>query len=98
VGVDGGFFVFLLLVLVVCGLIASGIASEKNRSGGGFFLIGFFFGPLGILVAALIGREKPKTPAGMRAVVCPRCNAEQNVDAHQPSFECWQCKLVSPVS
>jgi hypothetical protein len=31
----------------------------------------------------------------MRSVQYPRCNAAQNIPDGQPSFECWQCKLVS---
>lgn len=29
--------------------------------------------------------------------MCPRCNAQQNVANVQSEYECWQCKLISPV-
>ncbi|MDV8008633.1 hypothetical protein [Rhodococcus sp. IEGM 1318] len=80
----------------LCGVIAAVIASWKDRSQGGFFVLGFLFGPIGILVAVLAASGTPPAPKGTRAVVCPRCNAQQNVPTSQFQYECWQCKLVSP--
>lgn len=45
--------------LLACGVIAAVIASTKNRSGPGFFLLGILLGPVGI-VCALAAR--PGTP------------------------------------
>lgn len=97
--------VVLLLVLIVVliaipfglGFWASSLAKKKDRSPGGFFALGFFLGVVGVIIAAVVAPGQPGPPPGMRAVVCPRCNARQNVEARQPNFECWQCKSVIPV-
>ncbi|QTJ67950.1 hypothetical protein HYG77_21760 [Rhodococcus sp. ZPP] len=78
----------------LCGVVAAIIASRRDRSEGGFFLLGFFFGPLGVLAAVLASPGTPRAPKGTRAVMCPRCNARQNVPTTQDQYECWQCKLV----
>lgn len=90
-------FVFVVIPLA-CGFWASAIARKKNRSAGGFFALGFFLGVIGLIVAAVALPGQPGPPAGMRAVVCPRCNARQNADPRQPTFECWQCKTVSSLA
>lgn len=43
----------ILLMAVVCGVIAAVIAESKGRAGLGF-LVGFLFGPFGILIACLL--------------------------------------------
>ncbi|MFC9968497.1 hypothetical protein ACFVH4_30080 [Nocardia ignorata] len=91
-----GMLVFAVMVGFACGIVSMIIAEKKRRSPGGFFLVGFFFGPLGVLVTVLVARGEPAPPAGMRAVTCPRCTARQNVAEDQADYECWQCKLVSP--
>lgn len=57
---DGGLiFVFAYcLVGVVCGLICFSIALSKSRDGWGWFFLGFFFGPIAVLVAAAVGSEQ----------------------------------------
>lgn len=87
-----GFYVFVVLV---CGGIAAVIASGKNRSGGGFFLLGIL-GPIAIIAAAVASKGEPPAPKGMKVAMCPRCNARQNVDPDQGQYECWQCKLAVP--
>jgi hypothetical protein len=44
----------LLLIWIVCAIAAGAIASGKNRSVAGWGLIGFFFGPLGLLIIACL--------------------------------------------
>ncbi|MBC7303436.1 MAG: hypothetical protein H5T78_21115 [Nocardia sp.] len=90
-----GMLVTFGFIGLVCGLISMNIASNKDRSVGGFFAVGFLFGPLGVLATVLVGRGEPRAPQGTRAVTCPRCNARQNVAKDQADYECWQCKLVS---
>jgi len=41
-----------LLLWFVFAIFSAAIASSKNRSGVGWFLVGLFFGPFGLLVAA----------------------------------------------
>ncbi|KZF04786.1 MAG: hypothetical protein WBD41_10080 [Rhodococcus sp. (in: high G+C Gram-positive bacteria)] len=92
----GILFIFGFIWLI-CGLIAGVVASNKDRSGGGFILLGFLLGPIGVLAAVLAPRGTPPVPAGLRAVTCTRCNAAQNVDLTQPQFECWQCHTTMPI-
>lgn len=52
----------LFLGLLLCGFIGRAVAAQKDAGTAGFYL-GFFLGPLGIVVAALIdGRP-----------LCPNC-------------------------
>lgn len=90
-----GWFVFIAMIAVGLGFWASSIAKKKNRSAGGFFALGLFLGVIGVIIAAVVSLGPPP---GMRGVVCPRCNARQNVDPRQSTFECWQCKAVSPIA
>jgi len=91
--------VILLFVIVpvLCGIIASNIAKKKNRSYGGFFVLGLFLGVIGIVIAALVAPGTPRPPPGTRAVTCARCNAVQNVRVDAPEFECWQCNTICTV-
>ncbi|MFF1555301.1 hypothetical protein ACFVX3_30205 [Rhodococcus erythropolis] len=92
-----GYLVVCGVVGLICAMIAGAIASRKDRSQGGFFTLGLFFGPIAILAAVLVAPGRPTAPYGMRAEACPRCNAQQNVTTVQSDYECWQCKLISPV-
>jgi len=81
-------FLFIApLLWLLFAIFSAVIASSKNRSGGGWFLIGFLFGPFGLLVAALPAVE-PATgrlgglanaagfaqePAGSEHRKCPFC-------------------------
>jgi hypothetical protein len=76
------------------GFLASIIAQKKNRSASGYFLLGFFLGLIDILAAALVSDGQPAAPSGMRTVVCPRCNARQNISRSTTTFQCWQCQLA----
>ncbi|MGW6426449.1 hypothetical protein ACWF82_27565 [Nocardia sp. NPDC055053] len=92
----GALFAAAMTVGIVFGCVSLAIAERKRRSPGGFFLVGFLLGPIGVLAAVLAAPGEPAPPVGMRAVLCPRCNARQNIARGQAEFECWQCKLVSP--
>jgi hypothetical protein len=91
----GVILLFWIAIPVICGFFSAAIAKKKNRSAGGFFALGFFLGIIGIIVAAVVSPGEPPPPLGMRAVRCSRCNARQNVDVRDRTFECWQCKTVS---
>lgn len=82
-------------VAIISAVVAGLIAQQKQRSYYGFLLLGLIFGPLAVLAAVLVGPGKAEAPSGMRAVKCPRCNAEQNVGTGHGEFECWQCNLVT---
>ncbi len=92
----GTYVTLYVVIILICAVAAGLIAQEKRRSYYGFLLLGIIFGPLAVLVAVLIGPGKVAVPVGMRAVQCPRCNAEQNIpEGGAREFECWQCKLVT---
>lgn len=80
---------------VICSIIAGTVAGRKNRSGGGFFLLGLLLPVIGVVAALLAAPGATPPPLGMLAVTCPRCNAQQNVPKGQDEYQCWQCKLVS---
>lgn len=88
----GGFIGFWL----ICGFASAVIASAKNRNALGWLALGFLFPPC-VLIVALLPKVQ-LVPLGMRSVQCPRCNAVQNIPIQLPTFECWQCKLVSDAS
>ena len=71
----------LIVIWLACGVASGMIASGKGRSGGGWFVLGFLFGPLGLLAAAIISPnatavEQRRIRAGMQAGnlrPCPKC-------------------------
>jgi len=95
---DGLALLVVIGIPVGLGFWASSIAKKKDRSAGGFFALGFFFLVIGVIIAAVVSPGQPGPPPGMRGIVCRRCNARQNVDPQQSTFECWQCKSVSPIA
>ena len=69
-------FVFLW---IVSGIICAAIASRKGRSVGGWLLLGFMFGPLAILFAAIsskVARTAFDSPSGEETKQCPFCAEE----------------------
>ena len=88
---------FYVVVAVVCAGISAAIANKKNRDTLGFLVIGFLFGPIGVLISAVVASGRPQAPEGFVAVTCPRCNTDQNVTRDEPKFECYQCKTESRV-
>lgn len=49
--------VLYLVVAVACGFLTANIADSKGRAVGSWFVVGLFFGPLGLLGAGLMERE-----------------------------------------
>ena len=80
---DGGavvFFLFVLVVDIILCFVASSIAANKGRSGGGIFLLSLFFSPIiGIIVAscmtpmANIVPSQGNAPQGNQGKKCPDC-------------------------
>lgn len=91
-----GILGMVVFVGFVCGIVCLTIAEKKQRSPGGFFLVGLVFGPLGILATVIAAQGEPAAPKGMRGVHCPRCVARQNIATDADGYECWQCKLIVP--
>lgn len=72
-------FLLYLIVAIISGAFASGIAADKHRSGCLFFALGFIIGPLAILAAAMLSRDQAaeveqKLESG-DLVECPACRS-----------------------
>ncbi len=91
--------IFLLFIIqgFIFGTFSAVLANSMNRSVPGWFLCGFFFGPLGLLVRALSKLEPPAdiTPklntAGQMVGGCPACG--NNMSGLQT---CRYCAYVGP--
>jgi len=75
----GDFACFYSFVALICGGLGAGVASTRNAAFWGFVL-GLFFGPLGLLAAFRLD-DRPQCPwccgrlAG-RGALCPHCRSE----------------------
>ncbi len=75
-----GLACFWVIVGSVCALIGFNIAERRDSPGLGA-LVGFLFGPFGVLIACLLdGRGHCAScdePVGSKAEVCPHCGNRQ---------------------
>jgi len=66
-----------LVIWLVCGVIAAIVATNKGRSGCGWFLVGVLLGPFGFILALVVSRNESK--AEKRSIQsgelkkCPHC-------------------------
>ncbi|MGB3831221.1 MAG: hypothetical protein WA975_05075 [Mesorhizobium sp.] len=81
-----------LVLWIICGIITGVIASNKGRSGFGWFLIGSLLGIFGVILIACLPSLKPQpvqiapgssetAPLTRRLKVCPDCAEEVQADA-----------------
>jgi hypothetical protein len=72
-----------VILWLLCGLVAAVTASQKGRSGLGWFIIGVLLGPLGLVIFFL------PQPGAKTAIdpTCPRCALRNRADA----LFCQQC-------
>jgi len=65
------------LIWMLCAIFSAVIASSKRRSSGGWFVLGFLFGPFALisvgLMPALREETKPATPNATDLRKCPQC-------------------------
>jgi len=54
----------VLLIAVICGFIAGYVASGKGHSYGGYFVVGFLLGPIGVVIAIIV--QPPAGSAGLQ--------------------------------
>jgi hypothetical protein len=79
-----------VIALLICPTIAAFIANSKFRSPGWWAVIGFFYGPLGVL-AVIVVPDGHYVPKGWAKVTCGRCSATISVARVNPNIECWRC-------
>jgi hypothetical protein len=89
-----------LVVGSIVGVIGGFITQSKNRGFLPGFALGFLPCFIGLIIAVVLAPlpAAAAAPSGMRAVRCPRCNADQNVPVNVVSAECWQCHLDIPLT
>ncbi|MEF3696432.1 zinc ribbon domain-containing protein [Desulfolutivibrio sp.] len=58
-----------LVLWIGCGIAAAVVASNKGMNTAGWFVLGFFFGPIALIVALVL----PKAGAGAGEKKCPYC-------------------------
>lgn len=68
----------IVIFWLLCAIFSAALASSKNRSGFGWFLLGLLFGPFGLLVAFFPKVETSPLSASAEAVreetrTCPFC-------------------------
>jgi hypothetical protein len=76
----------------ITGAVGALIAEHKNQPKAVGFLLGFLLGFIGLAIVAMAKKELPKAPPGRWALLCPRCNAIQNINDEDEIFTCWQCE------
>ena len=81
---------WLFILGLLCGIVASLIGHKKDRSILGFIL-GFLFGPFGILIILVIRGSRRNCPyckelMQYTATVCPHCQKESS----SPAPAKWQ--------
>jgi hypothetical protein len=90
---DNSAFVMLIAFGGICGFLGAIVGSRVRRSGTGF-LLGFFFGPLGVIVAFAL--REPADKANPTAANGPQTDES---DSRQISFSCEHCghEMFAPV-
>lgn len=69
-------FALIVVVLILCGLMSSGVAARKGRSGQNWFWVGVFLGPIGVFLAIVSDsfvKEGRVIEDGV-LVRCPHCH------------------------
>lgn len=70
-------FVGLLVVWVLFGIACAVIATNKGRSGGGWFVLGFLLGPFALILALVVSKNQEsidnKSLQSGEMKLCPYC-------------------------
>lgn len=78
---SGDILAFMVILGLICGIISGAIAWAKHRSFVAWFLAGFFFSLLGILISAIMPKNAKKCPrcgefSTYGTEICEYCNYE----------------------
>lgn len=84
----------IFLIWVLCAVFSAVIASAKDRSGFGWFVLGFLFGPFALIAVGFMPSLKtmPGAPTPATHVKCPDC-AELVLNEARVCKHCG-CRLV----
>lgn len=67
-----------LLIWILFGIVTGMVMSNRNRSSGAGFLLGFLLGPFGLIIALL---TKEEVAPAQRTRECPHCREQMRRDA-----------------
>ena len=83
----------ILLFVLLCAIFSALIASNKNRSALGWFFVGAFFGPFGLLVAVFPKLDPDKNVARK----APQARRQSRLEQHNAQFRtCPHCTKQIP--
>lgn len=81
----------IIAVALVCGVACAVIASNKNRSGFGWFILGFMFPLISLIVIACLGRAEPEKLED-DVTTCPFCGGK----IFKKATVCCHCRKDIP--
>ena len=88
---DGGSILLIFLVQgAIFGIFTSLVANGKGHSGGGWFLVGFFFSLIGLIAA--VGLQSRQKDVGIWK--CPKCGSGNWAKKTQ----CYNCHEPKPAA
>lgn len=62
-----------LVLWLICGIISAVVASNKGRSGCGWFAVGLLLGPLGIILSLVVRTDEHGLRESGKFKKCPYC-------------------------
>jgi len=65
----------IVVIALFCGILTAVGAGSKGRNTVGWFFVGFFFGPFGLILVLLVKKIEPSAPSSpiKETKKCPFC-------------------------